>query len=249
MISFLDLKAVNLRQEEDFINGFKSFLNSGQYILGSNMREFEQNFAAYCGVSFCAGVASGLDALSLILRAMDIGDGDEVIVPANTYIATILSITANGATPVIAEPDIDTYNIAYKEIEALITPKTKAVMVVHLYGRMCDMEPISRICNQYGLKLIEDCAQAHGAEYKGKKSGSLSNAAAFSFYPGKNLGALGDGGAVVTNNLTLSEKVRILANYGSLKKYEHIYQGCNSRLDEMQAAFLSVIIREKIWVR
>lgn len=210
------------------------------YIEGAEDKAFEEAFAEYCGVKYCIGVGNGLDALMLALKALGIGDGDEVIVPSNTYIATALAVTYVGAKPVFAEPDIRTFNINPALIESAITKKTKAIMPVHLYGQACDMDPIMEIAEKYHLYVVEDCAQAHGATYKGRKIGSFGDAAGFSFYPGKNLGALGDAGAVVTNNEELARKVRALGNYGSDYKYHHIYKGNNSRLDELQAAFLSV---------
>ena len=201
---------------------------------------FEQEFAHYCHAKYCIGVATGLDALYLILKAMDIGVGDEVIVPANTFIATALAVSYVGATPIFVEPTINTFNIDVSRIEEKVTSKTRAIIAVHLQGRAADMDGINAIARKYGLKVIEDAAQAHGATYKGRKVGSLSDAAGFSFYPGKNLGALGDAGCVVTSDKELAEKVRALGNYGSDYKYHHIYKGTNSRLDEMQSAFLRV---------
>lgn len=238
MIPFLDLKAINSQYEKSLHASFERVLSSGWYILGREVENFEKSFAEYCGVKHCIGVSNGLDALHLILQAYNIGEGDEVIVPANTYIATWLAATYAGATPVPVEPCVDTYNIDPSRIEAAITPKTKAIMAVHLYGQTADMAAIMAIATKHGLKVIEDAAQAHGALYKGKKAGSLGHAAGFSFYPGKNLGALGDGGAVTTNDDALAEKIRMLANYGSRVKYENELQGYNARLDEMQAAFL-----------
>ncbi|MBQ8088764.1 MAG: DegT/DnrJ/EryC1/StrS family aminotransferase [Clostridia bacterium] len=209
------------------------------YIEGVEDQAFEQAFASYVGVDYCVGVGNGLDALMLALKALDIGDGDEVIVPSNTYIATALAVTYVGAVPVFVEPDIRTFNIDPARIEAAITKRTRAIMPVHLYGQACDMDPIMSIAERHGLKVVEDCAQAHGATYKGKRIGAFGDAAGFSFYPGKNLGALGDAGATVTNDEGLAAKVRALGNYGSDYKYHHIYKGNNSRLDELQAAFLS----------
>lgn len=221
---------------------YKRVMDKSYFIQGIECQKFEEEFAGYCGCRFCVGVATGLDAILLILRAMNIGDGDEVIVPSNTFIATALAVSYAGATPVFVEPNITTYNIAVNRIEEKITDKTKAIIAVHLQGRPADMDGINVIAKKYNLKVIEDAAQAHGARYKGKRVGALSDAAAFSFYPGKNLGALGDGGCVTTNNGELADKIRALGNYGSDYKYHHIYQGTNSRLDEMQAAFL----REKL---
>jgi dTDP-4-amino-4,6-dideoxygalactose transaminase len=215
-------------------------MESGWYILGREVEAFEAEFAAYCESQHCIGVANGLDALHLIVRAYGIGPGDEVIVPSNTYIATWLAVTHAGATPVPVEPDERTYNIDPAKIERAITPKSKAIMVVHLYGQTADMDPINIIAHKHGLKVIEDCAQAHGARYKGRRAGSLGDAAGFSFYPGKNLGAIGDGGAVTTNDYELHERIKVLRNYGSQIKYHNEVVGFNSRLDELQAAFLRV---------
>ena len=209
------------------------------YIDGAEDKAFEQAFAQYCEMEHCVGVGNGLDALLLVLKAWGIGEGDEVIVPSNTYIATALAVTYVGAKPVFVEPDIRTFNIDPARIEASITDKTKAIMPVHLYGQPCDMDPIMEIAEKYSLYVLEDCAQAHGATYKGRKIGTFGQASGFSFYPGKNLGALGDAGATVTNDKALADKVRALGNYGSDYKYHHIYKGNNSRLDELQAAFLS----------
>lgn len=218
---------------------FERVYTRSWYIEGIEDKAFEKAFAEYCNTDYCVGTGNGLDALTLVLKALDIKDGDEVIVPSNTYIATALAVTYVGATPVFAEPDIRTFNIDPYKIEEKITEKTRAIMPVHLYGQSCDMDPIMEIVKRYNLYTIEDCAQAHGATYKGKKIGCFGDAAGFSFYPGKNLGALGDAGATVSNNKELIEKVRALGNYGSDYKYHHIYQGNNSRLDEMQAAFLA----------
>lgn len=208
------------------------------YIDGEEDRNFEKAFAAYCDIDYCVGVGNGLEALVLALKALDIREGDEVIVPSNTYIATALAVTYVGATPVLVEPDIRTFNIDVSRIEKAITNRTKAIMPVHLYGQPCDMDSIMEIAEKYNLYVIEDCAQAHGAVYKGKKVGTFGNVAGFSFYPGKNLGALGDAGAIVSNDEELIQKVRMLGNYGSDYKYHHVLKGNNSRLDEMQAAFL-----------
>ena len=218
---------------------FREVLNSNLFIKGKFLAEFEKKFADYCGAKKCIGCGNGLDALSLILKAYNISDGDEVIIPANTFIATALAVSYVGATPVLVDNN-DFYNIDVELIEKAITDKTKAIIAVHLYGMPADMDPINEIASKYGLVVIEDAAQAHGAIYKGKKVGTLGDAAAFSFYPGKNLGALGDGGAVVTNNEDIAEKIRNLGNYGSSKKYFHEFKGVNSRLDEMQAAFLNI---------
>jgi dTDP-4-amino-4,6-dideoxygalactose transaminase len=243
VIPFLDLKKINLQYKKEIEAAMARVLESGWYILGKEVEKFEEEFAAYCGTKYAIGVANGLDALTLILKAYGIGEGDEVIVPANTYIASILAISANGATPILVEPDINNFNLDSNKIEEKITPKTKAIMVVHLYGQAADMDPINQIAKKYNLKVIEDAAQAHGAKYKGKRVGNLGDAAGFSFYPGKNLGALGDGGAITTNDDKLADKLRALRNYGSHKKYENIYKGINSRLDELQAAILRVKLR------
>lgn len=229
---------------ENELNGdlhaaFERVFKRSWYIEGVEDKAFEEAFAAYCGRQFCIGVGNGLDALVLALKALGIGTGDEVIIPSNTFIATALAVTYAGARPVLVEPDIRTFNINPALIEPAITKKTKAIMPVHLYGQPCDMDPIMEIAKKHGLYIVEDCAQAHGATYKGRKIGTFGNAAGFSFYPGKNLGALGDAGACVTNDKVIADKVRALGNYGSDYKYHHIYQGHNSRLDEMQAAFLA----------
>ena len=218
---------------------FNRVFTRSWYIKGVENETFEKAFADYCGSKYCVGVGNGLDALILALKAIGIGNGDEVIVPSNTYIATALAVTYVGGNPVFVEPNINTFNINPSLIEAAITEKTKAIIPVHLYGQACEMDPIMVVAKKYGIKVIEDCAQAHGATYKGKKVGTFGDIAGFSFYPGKNLGALGDAGAIVTNSKELADKVRILGNYGSDYKYHHIYKGNNSRLDELQAAFLS----------
>jgi len=223
----------------DLRAAFDRVFKRSWYIEGVEDGAFEKAFAEYCGTKYCVGVGNGLDALMLALKALGIGAGDEVIVPSNTYIATALAVTYVGAKPVFVEPDICTFNINPALIESAITPKTKAIMPVHLYGQPCDMDPIMAIAKKHGLRIVEDCAQAHGAIYKGKKIGTFGDAAGFSFYPGKNLGALGDAGATVTNSEELAGKVRALGNYGSDYKYHHIYKGNNSRLDELQAAFLA----------
>jgi dTDP-4-amino-4,6-dideoxygalactose transaminase len=241
-IPFLDLGAINSRHRDVLGATFLRVLDSGWYILGKEVEAFEREFADYCGSKHCIGVGNGLDALHLILRAFDIGPGDEVIVPANTYIATWLAVSYAGARPVPVEPIPGTCNLDPEQIEAAITRRTKAIMVVHLYGQPADMDPICAIAHPRGLKIIEDAAQAHGARYKGRRTGSLGNAAGFSFYPGKNLGALGDGGAVTTDDDHLAERLRVLRNYGSKVKYHNEEMGYNSRLDELQAALL----REKL---
>lgn len=239
-IPFLDLKSPYLELKDELDAAYRRVMESGWYILGSEVASFESEFANYCNTKYCIGVANGLEALHLIVRAYGIGGGDEVIVPANTYIATWLAATHTGATPVPVEPDERTYNIDPTKIEQAITAKTKAIMVVHLYGQPADMDPINSLAQKYGLKVIEDCAQAHGALYKRTKVGSLGDAAGFSFYPGKNLGAIGDGGAVTTDDPELAERIRVLRNYGSRIKYHNEAIGYNSRLDELQAAFLRV---------
>jgi dTDP-4-amino-4,6-dideoxygalactose transaminase len=244
MIPFLDLKKINAQYQNELKEACARVIDSGWYILGNEVTEFEKEFAAFCETEHCLGVANGLDALILILRAyIELGvmqRGDEVIVPSNTYIASILAISENGLTPVLVEPDINTYNLDPKLIEQAITPKTKAILTVHLYGQVTGMDEINAIAKTHHLKVIEDCAQAHGALYKGKKVGSLGDAAGFSFYPGKNLGALGDGGAVTTNDQELANTISALRNYGSHEKYKNQYKGMNSRLDEIQAAMLGV---------
>ncbi|MGH6645889.1 DegT/DnrJ/EryC1/StrS family aminotransferase [Aquabacterium sp.] len=239
-ITFLDLKAINLRHAQEFKEAVERVLESGWYILGQEVKAFESRFAAYCDTRHAIGVSNGLDALSLILEGYGIGPGDEVIVPSNTYIASWLAISHVGATPVPVEPIENSYNLDPTLIEAALTPRTRAIMPVHLYGQTADMTPILDLAEKHGLKVIEDAAQAHGARHKGKRAGSLGHAAAFSFYPGKNLGALGDGGAITTNDEALAERVRKLLNYGSSVKYVHEVKGHNARLDELQAAFLSV---------
>ncbi len=247
MIKFLDLKAVNEQYRPEIDAAIKRVLDSGWYLLGEEGERFEREFADYCQADHCLGVANGLDALVLILMGYrELGlmsEGDEVIVPANTYIASILAISRAGLKPVLVEPDELTYNIDPTLIEAAITERTKAIMAVHLYGQCADMDPICAIAKKYALKVVEDAAQAHGATYRGRKAGSLGDAAGFSFYPGKNLGALGDGGAVVTNDSTLRDVVEVLRNYGSNEKYHNRYKGMNSRLDEIQAAVLRVKLK------
>ena len=238
-VPFVSFKPLEKELNAELRAAFERVFENSWYIDGNEDKAFEKAFAAYCHSQYCVGVGNGLDALLLVLKAWGIGQGDEVIVPSNTYIATALAVTYVGATPVFVEPDIRTYNIDPALIEAAITPKTKAIMPVHLYGQACDMDPIMAIAKKHGLKVLEDCAQAHGATYKGKVIGSFGDAAGFSFYPGKNLGALGDAGATVTNDKVLADHVRALGNYGSDYKYHHIYKGNNSRLDELQAAFLS----------
>jgi dTDP-4-amino-4,6-dideoxygalactose transaminase len=243
MIEYENLQRVNKPYFKAFNEVFNQVLESGWFVLGHNVEEFEKEFAGYLDVKYCAGVASGLDALTISLLILDLPANSEIIVPSNTYIATILSILLSGHKPVLVEPDISTYNINPELIESAITSKTKVIMVVHLYGKSCDMDPIMDICKRHDLFLVEDCAQAHGATYKGRKAGSFGDMAAFSFYPTKNLGCLGDGGAVVTNNADYLRKAKMLRNYGSEKKYYNEYQGLNSRLDEIQAAFLRIKLK------
>lgn len=240
MIKFLDLEKINNRFRKEIDERIKNILDKGWYLQGEENDKFSKHFAEYCGVKYVLGVANGLDALRLIIMASGFGEGDEIIVPANTYIATILAISDNGCTPVLVEPNINTYNIDPDKIEAAITPKTKAIMVVHLYGQAVQMQKVWDLAKKYNLKVFEDCAQAHGAIYQNKRVGNLSDAGAFSFYPGKNLGALGDAGAIATNDEDLYLRAKALANYGSDRKYHHIYKGLNSRLDEIQAAVLDV---------
>lgn len=247
MIKFLDLYQINQRYRKQINDAITEVLDSGYYILGQKVKEFETNFASYIGTKYCVGTANGLDALALILNAYkELGvmkDNDEIIVPANTFIASILAISKNNLTPVLVEPDINTYNINPDLIEKKITPKTKAIMVVHLYGQAVHMDKIWELAKKYNLKIIEDSAQAHGSMYKNKKVGNLGDVSGFSFYPGKNLGALGDAGAITTNDFKLSETIRALGNYGSIKKYVNIVKGTNSRLDEIQAAILNVKLK------
>ncbi len=243
MINFLDLKKINNRFRNEIDSRIAKILDKGWYLQGEENEIFSKNFAAFCQTKYALGVANGLDALNLIIKASGFGVGDEIIVPANTYIATILAISQNGCTPVLVEPDINTYNIDTDLIEAKITPKTKAIMVVHLYGQAVQMQKIWDLAKKYNLKVFEDSAQAHGAYYKDKRVGNLSDASAFSFYPGKNLGCMGDGGAITTNDEELYKKIKAIANYGSDRKYHHIYKGVNSRLDEIQAAILDIKLK------
>lgn len=243
-VQFLNLKAINARYSKELKDVCAEVIDSGWYINGKQLESFEKNFANYCGTKSCIGVANGLDALILVLRAWKImgliKDGDEVIVPANTYIATIISITENGLKPILVEPDEYSYNLSAERIMENLTEKTKVIIPVHLYGRLAPMKEIMKIANNNNILVLEDAAQAHGASLDNKKAGSWGDAAAFSFYPGKNLGALGDGGAITTNNEKLSHVLFALRNYGSIKKYENIYPGVNSRLDEIQAAMLNI---------
>ncbi len=234
-VSFLPMEKELNKELKD---AFDRVFSNSWYIDGEEDKRFERSFADYCGMDYCVGVGNGLDALMLILKALEIGEGDEVIVPSNTYIATALAVTYVGAKPVFVEPKIETFNIDPDRIQKAITERTKAIMPVHLYGQACEMDSIMKIAKDNQLRVIEDCAQAHGATYNGRKVGTFGDASGFSFYPGKNLGALGDAGAVITNDKLIADKVRALGNYGSDYKYHHIYKGNNSRLDELQAAFL-----------
>lgn len=238
-VPFVSFRPMERELDADLRAAFERVYERSWYIEGQEGAAFEKAFAAYCGTEHCVGCGNGLDALMLALKALGVGVGDEVIVPSNTFIATALAVTYTGAIPVFVEPDIRTYNIDPSRMEAAITPRTKAIMPVHLYGQPADMDPIMAIARKHGLYVVEDCAQAHGATYKGRRIGTFGDAAGFSFYPGKNLGALGDAGAAITNDKVLADKIRALGNYGSDYKYHHIYQGSNSRLDELQAAFLS----------
>ena len=246
-IPFLDLKTINAQYRDELVQAATDVIDSGWYIQGAQVEQFEREFADYCGTEHCVGVANGLDALILILRAWkELGklkEGDEVIVPANTYIASILAITENRLKPVLVEPDEQTYNLDPKLIEQAITPKTKAILAVHLYGQLANMLEINKIAKKNNLLVVEDSAQAHGASIDGRKAGNWGDASGFSFYPGKNLGALGDAGAVTTNDPELAKTIRALGNYGSHKKYENLYKGVNSRLDEMQAAMLRIKLK------
>jgi len=242
-IPFLDLSTSHDELREELESAIHRVLNSGRFILDLEVEAFEEEFGRYCGVAHCVGVANGLEALHLILRAYNIGPGDEVIVPSNTFIATWLAVSQAGATPVAVEPFETTCNLSPERVEDAITPRTKALIPVHLYGQPADMNPINAIAQRHGLKVIEDAAQAHGARYYGRRVGSLADAAGFSFYPIKNLGALGDGGAVTTNDPDLADRIRVLRNYGSHVKYHNEVAGYNSRLDELQAAVLRVKLR------
>ena len=244
MVKYFDLQKINNSFEPLLTEKISEVVKGGWYLLGEECRRFEEAFSAYCGVACCVGVGNGLDALTLVLRAYkELGfmqEGDEVIVPANTYIASVLAIIEAGLVPVLCEPCACTCNIDVTKIESLVTERTRAILPVHLYGRVAEMEPLMDIARRHSLKVLEDCAQAHGALYRGRRVGSIGDAGAFSFYPAKNLGALGDGGAVTTNDEELAAVVRAIANYGSEKKYVNIYKGVNSRLDEVQAAALAI---------
>jgi dTDP-4-amino-4,6-dideoxygalactose transaminase len=246
-ISFIDIKEINLQYETEFKIAFDELLQSGWFLLGKKIEEFEQNFAKYCGTKHCIGVANGLDALILIFEAYKsmglLSENDEIIVPSNTYIASILAISKAGLKPILVEPNLDDYLLNPTKISEAITSKTKAILVVHLYGQVCNMGQINSIAKENKLLVIEDSAQSHGAIFDKKRAGNLGDAAGFSFYPAKNLGALGDGGAVTTNNDQLAEAIKCIRNYGSKIKYEHLEKGINSRLDEIQAAFLSIKLK------
>jgi dTDP-4-amino-4,6-dideoxygalactose transaminase len=248
MVPFLDLKSINLTYQGEFKKALDEVLSSGWFILGNQVKLFEEEFANYCGVKHCIGVANGLDALILILEGYKemgaLAEGDEVIVPSNTYIASIIAISKAGLVPVLVEPDISTYLIDVQKIEEKITGKSKAILPVHLYGQLCNMSVINEIAAKCSLKIVEDSAQSHGAIQGGKRSGNLGDASGFSFYPGKNLGALGDGGAVTTNDDQLAETIKALRNYGSHVKYQNLFKGINSRLDELQAAFLRIKLKQ-----
>ncbi|MDB2536653.1 DegT/DnrJ/EryC1/StrS family aminotransferase [Alphaproteobacteria bacterium] len=243
LVKFLDLLKLNQQYREEIDEAIAEVLDSGMYLLHEKNQKFCEEFSHFCGTSFAIGVANGLDALTIIIRALELGENDEIIVPANTYIASLLAISQNNCKPVLVEPSLETYNIDPEKIEEKITPRTRAIMVVHLYGNVVNMDPIWEIANAYGLKIIEDSAQSHGALFKGQRSGSLGDASGFSFYPGKNLGCLGDGGGITTDDNGLYERAKTLANYGSAAKYENRYKGFNSRLDELQAAVLSVKLK------
>jgi len=246
-IPFLDLKKINSEMREEILEATIRVLDSGSYILGDEVASFEEEFAEYCGAAHCIGVGNGLDALTLIIRAyIELGKfnrGDEIIVPANTYIASVLSVTENDLKPILVDPDVNTFNICPNNIKAAITPNTKAIMAVHLYGRIANMGEIKQIAKEFDLLVIEDAAQSHGAILSSKRSGSFGDAAGFSFYPGKNLGALGDGGAVITDDKNLADIIRTIRNYGSIEKYKNSLIGINSRLDELQAAILRIKLR------
>ena len=247
-VPFLDLAAPHAEIARELGEAFQTVVRSGRFILGPELEKFEAEFAAYCEARHCAGTSNGLDALHLILRAAGIGPGDEVLVPSNTFIATWLAVSYAGATPVPVEPSPETFNIDPRAAEAAITPRTRALIAVHLYGRPAEMAPLGRIASRHGLLLVEDAAQAHGARSDGRRAGGISDIAAFSFYPAKNLGALGDAGAVVTNDAQLADRVRRLRNYGSARRYHHDDQGFNARLDELQAAILRVkLLRLDAW--
>ena len=247
MIPFLDLKKINGQYREEILQSFIRFIDSGSYIGGEELEKFEQEFSNYCGTKYCIGVANGLDALQLILRSFienrRLKKNDDIIVPANTYVASILSISMNQLNPILVEPKINSYNIDVDLIEKAITKKTKAIMAVHLYGQLADMQRINVIAKKYDLLVIEDASQAHGAEKGGLKAGNFGNASGFSLYPGKNLGALGDAGVVTTNDQELYNMIKVLRNYGSQKKYYNLFKGLNSRLDPLQAGILRIKLK------
>ncbi len=242
-VPFSTVKPLHEEIREEMIKKMKDVYDKGWFISGEECQKFEEEYAKYMGVKYCIGVGNGLDALRLALLALDIKDGDEVIVPSNTYIATALAVTYVGARPVLVDPSLDTYNLSKTGIEEAITDKTKAIIIVNLYGQSADMDDLLKIAKKHKLYVIEDCAQSHNSLYKGKKTGTFGDIGCFSFYPGKNLGALGDAGAVITNNKKVADKVRAISNYGSLEKYKHIYKGVNSRLDEIQAGLLRIKLK------
>lgn len=242
-IAYSNFRKMHEPLKDELLEVYQSVFDSQWFIGGKTLAKFEQEFAEYCGSKYCVGMGNGLDALQLMLRACDIGSGDEVIIPSNTFIATALAVSYVGATPIFVEPTLEDLEIDPEIIEAAITNKTKAVIAVHLYGRMCNMTRIKEITDRHGLYLFEDTAQAHGAMHNGKMAGSFGDVGAFSFYPGKNLGAFGDAGAVITNSKELAEKMRAIGNYGSYQKYHHEFKGVNSRLDDLQAGFLSVKLK------
>ncbi|KRT55833.1 dTDP-4-amino-4,6-dideoxygalactose transaminase [endosymbiont of Ridgeia piscesae] len=243
-IPFLDLKQINASYAAEYLGALQRVLDSGRYVLGQELDSFEDELASFCEAGESIGVGNGLDALTIVLRALDVRPGDEVLVPANTFIASFLAISAVGATPVPVDPEPESLLLGAANLEGKITARTKAIMPVHLYGQVCDMDAINAVANNHDLHVVEDAAQAHGARYKGRRVGALSTASGFSFYPGKNLGALGDGGAIVTNDQDLAERVRMVRSYGSVTKYWHEKKGVNSRLDELQAAFLRIRLRD-----
>lgn len=243
-VPFSSMQKMHNEIREEMIKKFESVYDNGWFIGGNECLQFEEEFANYIGTKYCVGVGNGLDALRLSLLALNIKEEDEVIVPSNTYIATALAVSYTGARPILVDPDIDTYNLSEKGLEKAITEKTKAIIIVNLYGQSANMDEILEIAHKHNLFIIEDCAQSHNSLYKGKKTGTFGDVGCFSFYPGKNLGALGDGGAIVTDNKELAEKVKALSNYGSLEKYKHLYKGVNSRLDELQAGFLRIKLKK-----
>lgn len=243
-VPFATMQVMHKEIRKEMLDKLTEIYDKGWYIGGEECQKFEEEYAKYVGTKYCVGTGNGLDALRLALLALDIKEGDEVIVPSNTYIATALAVSYTGARPVLADPDIETYNLSEKGIEEVITSKTKAIIIVNLYGQSGDMDEIIKIAKKHNLYVIEDCAQSHNSTYKGRKTGTFGDVGCFSFYPGKNLGALGDAGAVVTNSKRIAEKVRAISNYGSLEKYKHIYKGINSRLDEIQAGLLRIKLRQ-----